>query len=124
MIIPTPQGSRRCRRCGGTGQFASYGQCFGCQGAGFTTPTTAPTPRHTISPARRASVIAAIRARATELDGYRNGPIEVETSWARSLLEDNEPARFVRLVASVENGRTDDVITALREYHHLNATKE
>lgn len=123
MIISTPKGARKCRRCGGTGEFA-HGQCFRCFGAGFTTPTAKTTPRHNISVARRAAVIEAIRTRATDLDGYRNGPIEAETSWARSLLEDNEPTRFELLVASVESGRLDDVITALRAYHCQHTAKE
>ncbi len=123
MIITTPKGARRCRRCGGTGQFA-HGACFNCHGAGFTTPTPKTFPRHNVTPAQRAAVIDAIRTRATELDGYRNGPIETETSWARSLLKDNEPTRFERLVTSVEAGRLDDVITALRAYHRQHATTE
>lgn len=123
MIITTPKGARRCRRCDGTGEFAR-GQCFNCLGAGFTTPAATTAPRHNISIPRRTATIDAIRARATDLDGYRNGPIETETSWARSLLEDNEPARFERLVASVESGRIDDVITALRAYHQQHATRE
>jgi hypothetical protein len=123
VIIPTPKGARKCRRCSGTGEFA-HGQCFNCLGAGFTTPTAKTAPHHNVSTSRRLAVISAIRIRATELDGYRNGSIETETSWARSLLEDNEPARFERLVASVEAGRVDDVITALRAYHRQHATKE
>lgn len=123
MIIQTPKGSRRCRRCGGSGQF-SHGQCFNCLGAGFTTPQPKATPRHTISPSRRAATITAIRTRATELDGFRNGPTETETSWARSLLEDNEPSRFERLVISVEAGRIDDVISALIGYYRQHATEE
>lgn len=122
MIIPTPKGARQCRRCGGTGEFA-HGQCFNCFGAGFTTPTAKTAPRHNVSASRRSAVIDAIRTRATDLDGYRNGPIETETSWARSLLEDNEPTRFERLVTSVESGRLDDVITALRAYHRQHATR-
>jgi hypothetical protein len=119
VIVTTPKGSRRCRRCSGSGEFA-HGACFNCHGAGFTTPTAKTPPRHNVTAARRTAVIDAIRTRATELDGFRNGPIETETSWARSLLEDNEPARFERLVTSVEADRLDDVITALRAYHHAN----
>ena len=57
MIITTPPGCRRCRRCGGTGEFAR-GVCFCCH------------------------------------------------------------------VASVEAGRVDAVIAALREYHRQHATEE
>lgn len=60
MIIQTPKGSRRCRRCGGSGQF-SHGECFNCRGAGFTTPQPKAAPRHTISPNLRAATITAIR---------------------------------------------------------------
>lgn len=122
MTITTPKGARRCRRCNGTGEFSrTHGMCFNCQGAGFTYPTSKTTPRHGISGERRTATINAIRTRATELDGHRNGPIETETSWARSLLEDNEPDRFARLVTSIEAGRVDDVIAALRTYHHAKA---
>lgn len=121
MAVTTPQGARSCRRCNGTGEFSrTHGVCFNCQGAGFTYPAAKTAPRHNITTARRMTAINAIRTRATELDGFRNGPIESETSWARSLLEDNEPARFERLVASAEAGRIDDIIAALRAYHRDN----
>lgn len=123
MIIPTPEGALRCKRCGGTGEFVR-GQCFNCLGVGFTTPNTKNAPHHNVTTTRRLAVIDAIRTRATILDGYRNGPIETETSWARSLLEDNEPSRFERLVISVEHGRLDDVIIALRAYHYQHANQE
>jgi len=124
MTITTPQGATTCRRCNGTGEFSrTHGVCFNCQGAGFTYPTAKTAPRHDVSSARRMATINTIRTRAVERDGMRNGPIETETSWARSLLEDNEPARFERLVASVEAGRVDNVIEALRAYHHANVSK-
>jgi hypothetical protein len=123
MIITTPKGATKCRRCGGSGEF-SHGACFNCLGAGFTYPTEKTAPRHSISPKLRMATIEAIRTRSTELDGYRNGPIEAETSWGRSLLEDNEPARFERLVKSVEAGRLDDVIIALRAYCQQNSSSQ
>lgn len=122
MIIMKTADGRSCRRCAGTGEFAG-GMCFNCHGSGLPDHTPKTAPHHSISGARRMAVIDAIRARATDLDGHCNGEIESETSWARGLLEDREPARFELLVASVEAGRIDAVIEALREYHHQHATE-
>ena len=117
MQITVPPGGRRCRRCNGTGEFSrAHGVCFSCQGAGFTILATKIRP-NSVSHDRRIATIDAIRAYATNLDGFSNGPIEAETSWSRAHLESHVPDRFERLVSSVEAGRIKEVVDALREYH-------
>jgi hypothetical protein len=106
-----------CPRCSGTGE-RSGGQCFLCLGS-CTVERLDNTNR--VDPKigeRRYRLILAMRDRAVELDDRPNGPLALESSWGRDLLESIEPERHARALTSIEQGRVDDVIRALAAYYH------
>ena len=117
MNMKPPTGYHTCRRCHGKGEYLSYGVCFACNGARFVPNSTAVESRPHVSPERGMKAIEAIRDESFERDGYTNGPVDCETSYARGALESLEPTRFVRLVESVEAGRIKAVVDHLLVYY-------
>lgn len=110
-MTDTAPRSRNCRRCAGSGT-VSGGACFRCEGIGID---PGPRPRVVVSPeviAENRTLDALRRVAAT-----RGVADKLDTMYAAQLLKDREPARYARMLASVDAGRTDAVIDALLAYY-------
>ena len=117
---------RPCRRCNGTGTFHLPNGPVSCRNCTGTGRVPSARDRRRIEAADRNyyRLIKAMRTRAEERDGRRNGPIEFESHQGFGLLEQNEPHRLPALFRSLEAGRVDDVIDMLIAYRNAHAIKE
>ena len=116
---------RPCRRCKATGTFHLPNgpvQCRNCSGTG---KVPSPRDRRRFEAANRKyyGLIKAMRTRAEERDGRRNGRIEFESHQGFGLLEQNEEHRLPTLFQSLEAGRIDDVIDMLIAYRNAHISK-
>lgn len=111
---------RPCRRCKGTGTFHIWSGPVGCRNCGATGKVPSTRDRRRIEAASQNyhRLIKAMRTRAEERDGRRNGRIEFESHQGFGLLEQNEPHRLPALFQSLEAGRVDDVIDMLIAYRN------
>jgi hypothetical protein len=115
-----------CRRCKGTGIFHIWSgpvDCRNCSGTGQV-PSARDRRRIRAADASYYRLIKAMRVRAEDRDGRRNGDIEFESHQGFGLLEKNEPHRLPALFRSLEAGRVDDVIDMLIAYRNAHAIKE
>ena len=71
-----PTFTGRCRRCGGSGRYGNYGQCFKCRGSGTETFATSPETRANALTARRTR---AARSAAENLEAFKAANPEVWT---------------------------------------------
>lgn len=111
---------RPCRRCKGSGTFHIWSgpvQCRNCSGTGEV-PSVRDRRRIEDANQNYYRLIKAMRTRAEERDGHRNGRIEFESHQGFGLLEQNEPHRLPALFRSLEAGRVDDVIDMLIAYRN------
>jgi hypothetical protein len=109
---------RACRRCKGTGTFHIWSgpvECRNCTGTGKV-PSARDRRRIREADQSYYRLIKAMRTRAEERDGRRNGRIEFESHQGFGLLEQNEPHRLPALFQSLEAGRVDEVIDLLIAY--------
>jgi hypothetical protein len=111
---------RSCRRCKGTGTFHIWSGPVGCRNCSATGKVPSTRDRRRIREADQNyyRLIKAMRGRAEERDGRRNGRIEFESHQGFGLLEQNEPHRLPALFQSLEAGRIDDVIDMLVAYRN------
>lgn len=111
---------RPCRRCKGTGTAHIWSGPVGCRNCGATGEVPSTRDRRRIEAANQNfyRLIKAMRVRAEERDGRRNGRIEFESHQGFGLLEQNEPQRLPALFQSLEAGRVDDVIDMLIAYRN------
>jgi hypothetical protein len=114
---------RPCRRCKGTGTFHIWSGPVGCRNCNATGKVPSARDRRRIQEADQNyyRLIKAMRTRAEERDGRRNGRIEFESHQGFGLLEQNEPHRLPALFQSLEAGRIDDVIDMLIAYRNAHA---
>ncbi|TVL89721.1 hypothetical protein [Streptomyces sp. SAJ15] len=117
---------RPCRRCKGTGTFHIWSGPVACRNCSGTGKVPSARDRRRIREADQSiyRLIKAMRTRAEERDGRRNGRIEFESHQGFGLLEQNEPHRLPALFRSLEVGRVDDVIDMLIAYRNAHAVKE
>lgn len=111
---------RPCRRCKATGTFHIWSGPVQCRNCGGTGQVPSPRDRRRIREADQNiyRLIKAMRVRAEERDGRRNGRIEFESHQGFGLLEQNEPHRLPALFRSLEAGRVDEVIDLLIAYRN------
>jgi rubrerythrin len=116
---------RTCRRCKGTGTFwimsDNPAPCRNCSAAGKV-PSARDRRRIAAAERNYYRLVKAMRARAEERDGRRNGRIEFESHQGFGLLEQNEPHRLPDLFRSLEAGRVDDVIDTLIAYRNAHVS--
>jgi hypothetical protein len=115
---------RPCRRCKATGTFHLPNgpvECRNCSGTGKV-PSARDRRRIREADQNYYRLIKAMRVRAEERDGRRNGRIEFESHQGFGLLEQNEPHRLPALFQSLEAGRIDDVIDMLIAYRNAHTS--
>lgn len=115
--------TRKCNRCNGTGTTRHThvlgGICLACNGDGTVEVVDAATRAARLAAGRRRyAILTTLRERAEQIDGCRNGDAQHETMSACAMLEENEPTRYALMLTSVEAGRGEQVIAALRQYFH------
>lgn len=116
---------RPCRRCKATGTFHLPNgpvECRNCGGTGKV-PSTRDRRRIREADQNYYRLFKAMRTRAEERDGHRNGRIEFESHQGFGLLEQNERHRLPALFRSLEAGRVDDVIDMLIDYRNAHIAK-
>jgi hypothetical protein len=116
---------RPCPRCNGTGIYRTRrgpDTCYRCNG---TAEVPSVRDQRRIDAANRVCyrLIKAMRVRAEERDGRRNGRIEFESHQGFGLLEENERHRLPALFQSLEAGRVDEVIDMLIAYRNAHIAK-
>lgn len=94
--------------------------CMTCMGTGRV-PSAADQFEIDSAQRRGAELLAVLRARCEVRDGRRNGDIQFEADSGLSLLREREPHRVAKLLDSIEGGRVDAVIDALRVYFEQHA---
>lgn len=108
---------RKCGRCAGTGYYADRGECFACRMRGTVTVTRYTAAEKAAIKARDARIAAArtaVRNCADRIIDSHIDRCDVHTAFGR--LRDDEPARFEKLLASVEAGRVEAVTRHLLTY--------
>lgn len=117
----------KCKRCNGTGVWTGWtpagrgGECFGCDGTGLkaiTRYTAAEKAERQQHLGRRSRSLTLITERGREI-GAEQGDAELmwDAEYGFAALESHEPDRFVKMLATLEAGRLDDVIYALVAYY-------
>lgn len=113
---------RKHSKCKGTGTYTQttghVTNCLGCTDGYVTVYTPQEKVERESLRQRRSRALALIKARAGEIQEER-GPWDNFADVVRSgfdQLEQREPERLIRLYASVEASRVDDVVRALYDY--------
>lgn len=108
--------TRKCGRCTGTGYYLERGECFRCNGYGTITVTRRTEAEKAAISARETRIIA---ARAAVIDFAKTLP-DFDATWDAGYgfgkLRDNEPARFEKMLDSIDAGRIAAVTRALIDY--------